>query len=155
MTLANSITTVTIHLADDPDRCDAPSNKGPVGSYSGLIVEGVLDTLLCVAVLDVSALVRLGVVRSLDARYDAFLSQTHHLQPLILLLQDKLIATKAAGLQLLGRLSAIFGHQYCQSCDGFSMIYLWSCSVASIWDVVAKRLQGYWWSSCKPSRLNV
>ena len=107
MTLANSVTTVTIHLADNPDRCDAPSNKGPVGRYSGLIVEGVLDTLLCVAVSDASALVPVCVMRSLGARYDAFLSQTHHLQPLFLLLQDELIATKAAGLQLLGRLLAI------------------------------------------------
>ena len=87
MTLANSVTTVTIHLADDPDRCNAPSNKGPVGRYSGLIVEGVLDTLLCVAVSDASALVPVCVMRSLGARYDAFLSQMHHLQPLFLSLR--------------------------------------------------------------------
>jgi serine/threonine-protein kinase mTOR len=86
---------------------DAAAATRPFGSYSGMLIEDVLSTLLRVAISDSSAIVRLCVVRALDSRYDSYLCQTHHLQELFLLLQDETLATKAASLQLLGRLAAI------------------------------------------------
>jgi serine/threonine-protein kinase mTOR len=86
---------------------DAAAAARPVGSYSGMLIENVLSRLLRVAISDSSAIVRLCVVRALDSRYDSYLCQTHHLQELFLLLQDETLATKAASLQLLGRLAAI------------------------------------------------
>lgn len=86
---------------------DATAATRPPGSYSGMLIEDVLSTLLRVAISDSSAIVRLCVVRALDSRYDSYLCQTHHLQELFLLLQDETLATKAASLQLLGRLAAI------------------------------------------------
>jgi len=77
------------------------------GGYSGLIIEEILQGLVQVAVSDNSATVRLCVVRALDSRYDSFLAQTHHLDKLFILLQDETLATKAAGLRLLGRLTSI------------------------------------------------
>ncbi|EEC46831.1 predicted protein [Phaeodactylum tricornutum CCAP 1055/1] len=77
------------------------------GSCSGLIIEDVLEALLRAAVSDSSAVVRLCVVRALDTRYDPFLCQTHHLQDLFLVLQDETLATRVAGLQLLGRLASL------------------------------------------------
>lgn len=81
--------------------------KDRIGSYSGVIIEDVLERLLRAAVSDPSPVVRLCVVRSLDSRYDSFLCQSHHLQELFLLLQDEALATRAAGLRLLGRLASI------------------------------------------------
>eukprot|EP00977_Amphora_coffeiformis_P012913 scaffold3287_cov181-Amphora_coffeaeformis.AAC.2 len=78
-----------------------------IRSHSGLMIEEVLETLLRVAVSDAASLVRLCVVRALDARYDMYLCQAHHLQQVILLLQDETLAVKAAGLHLLGRLASI------------------------------------------------
>jgi hypothetical protein len=80
-------------------------HKNRVGSHSGRIIEDVLETLLRIAVADPSPVVRLCVVRALDSRYDAFLCQAHHLQPLFLLLQDEVLTTRAAGMRLLGRLA--------------------------------------------------
>jgi FKBP12-rapamycin complex-associated protein len=77
------------------------------GGYSGMIVEEILQGLVQIAVADSSAIVRLCVVRALDSRYDTFLAQNHHLQRLFILLQDETLATKAAGLRLLGRLTSI------------------------------------------------
>jgi tetratricopeptide (TPR) repeat protein len=82
-------------------------HKKRVGGYSARIIEDVLDTLLRVAVSDPSPVVRLCVVRALDSRYDPFLCQAHHLQPLFLLLQDEVLATKATAVQLIGRLAAL------------------------------------------------
>lgn len=78
-----------------------------LGGYTGVIVDNVLDTLLRVAVSDPSGAVRICVVQALDSRYDSFLCQRHHLPELFLLLQDENLATRAAGLRLLGRLAAI------------------------------------------------
>jgi len=78
-----------------------------IRSHSGLMIEEVLETLLRVAVSDAASLVRLCVVRALDARYDMYLCQAHHLQQVILMLQDETLAVKAAGLHLLGRLASI------------------------------------------------
>jgi len=76
-------------------------------SFSGVVIEECLRELLRVAVSDPVAVVRLCVVRALDSRYDRFLCQSHHLQSLFLLLSDEALATRAAGLQLLGRLTVI------------------------------------------------
>ena len=76
-------------------------------SYSGLVIEECLGELLRVAISDPSAVVRLCVVRALDSRYDPYLCQSHHLQSLFLMLSDEALATRAAGLQLLGRLTLI------------------------------------------------
>ncbi|CAB9503979.1 protein kinase mTOR [Seminavis robusta] len=76
-------------------------------SYGGIVIEECLAELLKVAISDPSAVVRLCVVRGLDSRYDPFLSQSHHLQSLFLLLSDESLATRAAGLRLLGRLTVI------------------------------------------------
>ena len=81
--------------------------KNRVGSHSGRIIEDVLETLLRVAVSDPSPVVRLCVVRALDSRYDPFLCQAHHLQPLFLLLQDEILTTRAAAMRLLGRLASL------------------------------------------------
>ncbi|MGK3735478.1 MAG: hypothetical protein ACI90V_002318 [Bacillariaceae sp.] len=78
-----------------------------VGSQSAVIIENVLDMLLRVAVSDPSPVVRLCVVRALDSRYDPFLCQADSLQPLLLLLQDEVLATRAAGVRLLGRLASL------------------------------------------------
>jgi hypothetical protein len=77
-----------------------------VGSQSADVVEDVLELLLRTAVSDPSPVVRLCVVRALDTRYDPFLCQAHHLQPLYLLLQDEVLATRAAVVRLLGRLAS-------------------------------------------------
>ena len=81
--------------------------KRVMGTHSGVVIEEVLTKLLQVAVSDPSPIVRLCVVRGLDERYDYFLCQAHHLQPLFFLLQDEMLATRAAGLQLLGRLTRL------------------------------------------------
>jgi serine/threonine-protein kinase mTOR len=85
----------------------ATARNTPIGGYSGILVEHVLQKLLRTAVSDPSAAVRLCVVQALDARYDSYLCQSHHLRELFLLLQDEALATKAAGLRLLGRLASI------------------------------------------------
>lgn len=76
-------------------------------SYSGIVIEECLNELLRVSISDPSAVVRLCIVRALDSRYDPYLCQSHHLQSLFLLLSDEALATRAAGLQLLGRLTLI------------------------------------------------
>ena len=81
--------------------------KRRLGSQSGRVVEEVLTRLLEVAVSDPSPIVRLCVVRALDERFDFFLCQVHHLQPLFFLLEDEALATRAAGLKLLGRLTRL------------------------------------------------
>jgi hypothetical protein len=78
-----------------------------MGGRSSRIIEDVLNVILEVAVSDPSPVVRLCVVRALDSRYDIFLCQAHHVKPLFLLLQDELLATRAAALQLMGRLATI------------------------------------------------
>jgi FKBP12-rapamycin complex-associated protein len=60
------------------------NQKDRIGSYSGIIIEDVLERLLRAAVSDPSPVVRLCVVRSLDSRYNSFLCQSHHLQELSL-----------------------------------------------------------------------
>jgi serine/threonine-protein kinase mTOR len=76
-------------------------------SYGGIVIEECLSELLRVAISDPSAVVRLCVVRGLDSRYDPYLCQSHHLQALFLLLSDESLATRAAGVRLLGRLTEI------------------------------------------------
>jgi FKBP12-rapamycin complex-associated protein len=83
------------------------SRKRCLGTHSGRVVEEVLTKLIQVAVSDPSPVLRLCVVRALDERYDYFLCQAHHIQPLFFLLQDEALVTRAAGLQLLGRLNAV------------------------------------------------
>jgi serine/threonine-protein kinase mTOR len=78
-----------------------------INSYSGLIVEDVLRRLLQSAVSDPAPDVRLCIVQALDSRYDEFLIQSHHLRELFLLLQDETLATRSAGLRLLGRIASI------------------------------------------------
>jgi hypothetical protein len=78
-----------------------------IGSQSAVIIEHVLDMLLRVAVSDPSPVVRLCVVRALDSRYDPFLCQLDKVQYLLLLLQDEVLATRAAGVSLLGRLASL------------------------------------------------
>ena len=78
-----------------------------IGSQSAVIIEYVLDILLRVAVSDPSPVVRLCVVRALDSRYDPFLCQVDSLHHLLLLLQDEVLATRAAGVSLLGRLASL------------------------------------------------
>lgn len=106
-----------VHPSDEVRRAAAltcckllisPTEGGHIiRSHSGLMIEEVLGTLLRVAVSDSSSLVRLCVVHALDARYDVYLCQAHHLQQVILLLQDETLAVKAAGLHLLGRSASI------------------------------------------------
>ena len=78
-----------------------------VGGCTGVAIDDVLKILVRVAVSDPAEYVRLCVVDALDARYDAFLCQKHHLQHLFLLLQDEGLPTRAAGLRLLSRLATI------------------------------------------------
>ena len=82
-------------------------HKNRVGSISGKIIQDVLDTLLRVAVSDPSPVVRLCVIRALDKRYDIFLCQARHLQSLFFMLQDEILATRAAGVRLMGRLASL------------------------------------------------
>ena len=81
--------------------------KRKLGSYSGRVVEDVVSKLLQASVSDLNPMVRLSVIRALDGRYDYFLSQSHHLQPLFFVLQDEVLAIRAAGLRLLGRLARL------------------------------------------------
>ena len=81
--------------------------KRRLGIHSGRVVEEVLTKLIQVSVSDPSPVVRLCVVRALDERYDYFLCQAHHLQAVFFILQDEALATRAAGLQLLGRLTRL------------------------------------------------
>eukprot|EP00934_Nitzschia_sp_Nitz4_P000121 Nitzschia sp. Nitz4//scaffold14_size191712//162960//172475//NITZ4_001752-RA/size191712-snap-gene-0.144-mRNA-1//1//CDS//3329537014//121//frame0 len=82
-------------------------HRNRIGGFSANVIESVLRQLLRVAVADTSPVVRLCVVRALDERYAPFLSQAHNLQSLFLLLQDELLATRVAGVQLLGRLAEL------------------------------------------------
>ena len=86
---------------------DVRHTNQSIGSYSGIIIEGVLQSLLRTAVSDASVDVRHSVIRALDYRYNSFLCQSNHLQELFLLLQDENLSTRAIGLRLLGRLAAI------------------------------------------------
>lgn len=81
--------------------------KGRVGGSSSQIIESVLNSILQVAVSDPSPVVRLCVARALDPCYDIFLCQAHHLQPLYMLLQDEQLATRAAAVQIMGRLAVL------------------------------------------------
>lgn len=83
------------------------ARKRCLGLHTCRVIEEVLSRLLQVAVSDSSSIVRLCLVRALDERYDYFLCQEHHLQPLFFLLHDEALATRAAGLQLLGRLASL------------------------------------------------
>ena len=83
------------------------ARKRFLGTHSGKVVEEVLTRLLQVTISDPSPVLRLCVVRALDERYDYFLCQAHHIQPLFFLLQDEALMTRAAGLQLLGRLTRL------------------------------------------------
>jgi hypothetical protein len=76
-----------------------------IGSASGRIIEEVLHMLLTAVVSDPSPMVRLCIIRSLDRRYDIFLTQMHHLRPVFLILRDETLLVRAAGLSLLGRLA--------------------------------------------------
>lgn len=76
-------------------------------SFSGVVIEECLSELLRMAIIDPSGVVRLCVVKALDSRYNPYLCQAHHLQSLFLLLSDEALATRAAGVQLLGRLTLI------------------------------------------------
>jgi len=78
-----------------------------IGRQSAAIIEHVLNMLLRVAISDPSPVVRLCVVRALNSRYDPFLCQVNSLQHLLLLLQDEVLATRAAGVSLLGRLALL------------------------------------------------
>ena len=78
-----------------------------LGGASGALVEEVLQKLLTAVVSDLSPLVRNCIVRALDARYDPYLVQAHHLPPLFMLLQDESLAVRAAALRLLGRLAIL------------------------------------------------
>jgi len=78
-----------------------------LGGASCALVEEVLKKLLASAVSDLSPLVRNCIVRALDARYDPYLCQAHHLPALFLLLQDESLAVRAAALRLLGRLAVL------------------------------------------------
>mmetsp|Transcript_21493 Transcript_21493/g.52973 ORF Transcript_21493/g.52973 Transcript_21493/m.52973 type:complete len:3171 (+) Transcript_21493:99-9611(+) len=82
-------------------------SKNRVSHFSGQIIQDILDTILRVAVSDSSPEVRLCAVKALDKRYDPFLCQSRHLQTLFLLLQDEVLATRAAGVRLLGRLAQL------------------------------------------------
>ena len=66
-----------------------------------LVFECVLRVVCC------GFVVRLCVVRALNSRYDPFLCQVNSLQHLLLLLQDEVLATRAAGVSLLGRLASL------------------------------------------------
>lgn len=83
------------------------SRKRLLGTHSGRVIEEVMTKLLQVAISDPSPMLRLCVVRALDERYDYFLCQAHHIQPLFFLLQDEALVTRAAGLRLLGRLTRL------------------------------------------------
>jgi hypothetical protein len=82
------------------------AHKMVIGTHSAVIIEDVLSLLLRVAVSDPAPAVRLCIVRALDSRYDPILCQSHHLKSLFLVLQDDTLATRAAGIQLLGRLAS-------------------------------------------------
>ncbi len=91
------------------DQDNAPSKimKYRLGQASTMLLEEVLQKLLRVAVSDPSQFVRNCIVRAFDERYDTFLSQTHHLPPLFLLLQDEALSVRASALELLGRLARV------------------------------------------------
>lgn len=77
--------------------------SGNVGSH----VEEILQKLLCMAVSDLSPIVRLCIVRGLDERYDAYLSLLDLVAPLFLALEDEALAVRASALQILGRVSRL------------------------------------------------
>ncbi len=83
------------------------ARKRCIGTHSGRVVEEVLTKVLQLTVSDPCPALRLRVVRALDERYDYFLCQAHHIQPLFFLLQDEALITRVAGLQLLGRLTRL------------------------------------------------
>lgn len=77
-----------------------------LGGASGSLFEECIQKLLRMAVSDLSPVVRLCIVRGLDARYDAYLS-LNLLAPLFLMLEDEALAVRAHTLQILGRLSRL------------------------------------------------
>lgn len=77
-----------------------------LGGVSGSHFEEVLHKLLCMAVSDLSPIVRLCIVRGLDERYDAYLS-LNLVSPLFIILEDEALAVRACALQILGRLSRL------------------------------------------------
>jgi tetratricopeptide (TPR) repeat protein len=86
------------------DQISCLGSSKHIGTGLNRVVEAVLKRLLRVATSDPSPVVRLCVIRALDSRYDAFLCQTHHLQALFMVLEDEVVAARASGLKLLGRL---------------------------------------------------
>jgi FKBP12-rapamycin complex-associated protein len=77
------------------------SLRGP----SARATETIVSRLLEVAVSDTSRRVRLTVMHCLDARFDRYLSQTHHIDRVMFLFSDDIFDIRSEALTILGRLA--------------------------------------------------
>lgn len=75
-------------------------------AFSDRVIDDVLRKMLRSALVDPVPKVRLAIIQELDARYDSYLRQGHHLEQLFLLLNDESFAMRSAGVTLLGRLGS-------------------------------------------------
>jgi hypothetical protein len=74
-------------------------------SPSARVIDRILERLITVAVTDSDPEVRLGTMRCLHNRFDFYLSQGHHIDALMFLLNDDTQEIRVEAVALMGRLS--------------------------------------------------
>jgi hypothetical protein len=77
--------------------------KGPTANA----VEEIISRLLEVTVSDTSIQVRLATLKAMTKEFDSYLSRSHHIDTLMLLLADESFDIRLESLSILGRLSAL------------------------------------------------
>jgi FKBP12-rapamycin complex-associated protein len=71
------------------------------------IVNEVLERLLGVAVSDMNSSIRLGIMASLDSRYDPYLVQPYCLKFLFIALKDEELRIRSVVMSILGRIAVV------------------------------------------------
>jgi serine/threonine-protein kinase mTOR len=77
----------------------------PIKGHIGKIVSEVIEKLLYVGVTDQDSTIRFTVLKSLDSRFDNFLSLSDNLKFLFIALNDESFEIREIGISVIGRLS--------------------------------------------------
>eukprot|EP00727_Mastigamoeba_balamuthi_P014068 m51a1_g9284 putative phosphatidylinositol kinase tor2 (2481) ;mRNA; r:2709-12776 len=101
--VATLLLTATMSNPEDTDGVSVPIPL-PTRGHAAILVESILVKLLGMCCSDVDSSIRLGVLRSLDPRFDRHLSRPHHLNALFVALNDESFDVRDKALSVLGRL---------------------------------------------------
>ncbi|TYZ66502.1 hypothetical protein PybrP1_008839 [[Pythium] brassicae (nom. inval.)] len=99
--VSSSVSGLPLPLACSASGWSRVTARGP----SGRVIDHVLTQLLQVGAADMDVLVRKSVVESLDARFDALLSQEAHLTVALTFLNDESSEIRERAMALLARLA--------------------------------------------------